>query len=72
MNMILRRLGLQLPRRFSLNRPLRQADEQHKNLIEKWSASLESAKVPEVQSALDNILGHILQTKKVLFRFLNK
>lgn len=64
MNMILRRLANQLPRGFSLNRPLRQADE-HKTLIEKWTQSLESAKVPEVQSALDNILGHILKTKQV-------
>lgn len=46
---------------------MRQAEE-HKKLIEKWTQSLESAKVPEVQSALDNILGSILKTKLVSSR----
>lgn len=64
MKMILRRLAI-LPRRFSLNRPLSQVGDDHGKLIEKWSESLENAKVPEVQSALDNILGHVLQTKEV-------
>lgn len=64
MSRFLRRLGLHLPRKFSLSRPLAQTEEP-KKLIEKWSESLENAKVPEVQSALDNILGHILQTKQV-------
>lgn len=64
MKMILRRLAI-LPRRFSLNRPLSQSGDDHGKLIEKWALSLENAKVPEVQSALDNILGHVLQTKEV-------
>lgn len=64
MKMILRRLAFQLPRKFSLSRPLSHADE-HKKLIERWTANFEDAKVPEVQSSLDNILGSVLQTKQV-------
>lgn len=64
LKMLLRRLAPYLSRTFSLNRPVLQADD-HKKLIDKWAESLEGNSVPEVKSALDNILGHILQTKLV-------
>lgn len=34
-------------------------------LIDKWKTKFEEEKVPEVESSLENILGHVLDKDKV-------
>lgn len=61
---ILARNAVPISRKFLLSRPVWEA-QNHRSLIDKWREKLEAEKVPEVDSALDNILAHVLQKKPV-------